>query len=93
MANRDEANEIIQGTIIDSGKFYYTYLEYRMTHFLLKCCCCCMKREWFWWRKRLFRYERYEKAVKSLNKEIDIVKHVSNLRTSQFIAKLILRKH
>ena len=40
-----------------------------------------------------FEYERFEKAVEGLNREIDIVKHVSTQRLSEFMAKLTLRRH
>ena len=45
------------------------------------------------WKNRDFRYKRYEKAVENLKKEIDILKHIGNQRSSEFISKLILRKH
>ena len=93
MANRDEAKEVLEGTIVDSDKFSYDFTDYIFTWILRTCCCCCVKKNSFWWKKQEFKYQRYEDATERLNKEIDIVKHVSNLRISGFLAKLILRKH
>ena len=44
-----------------------------------------------WWKRRTFEYERYENAVENMNKEVDILKHVTNQRVSEFLAKLVLR--
>ena len=93
VANRDEAKEVLEGTIVDSDKFSYDFTDYIFTWILRTCCCCCVKKNSFWWKKQEFKYQRYEDATERLNKEIDIVKHVSNLRISGFLAKLILRKH
>ena len=59
----------------------------------MKCCCCFVKKDSIWWKDRLFKYNRYETAVEKLNEEIDILKHIQNQRVSEFMAKLILRKH
>ena len=35
----------------------------------------------------MFRYNRFEQAVEKMNEEIDIIKHVSNVRISDFMAR------
>ena len=89
----DEANEQIEMTIKERGKFYYRYSEYILTWLAGCCCCCFIKKDSIWWKSKQFKYKRYEDAVEQLNNEIDILKHVSNQRISEFIAKLVLRKH
>ena len=56
-------------------------------------CCCCVNKDSLRWKVRNFKFERYEKAVEKMNAEIDILKHIQNQRVSEFIAKLVLRKH
>lgn len=85
--------DALEGTVIERGKFNYRFSEYQCTWLLRICCCCFIRKDSLWWRKRDFRYKRYETAVERLNEEIDILKHVQTQRTSEFIAKLILRKH
>ena len=91
--NRKEANQQMEGTVVERGKFFYRFSEYYCTWMLQCCFCCFVKKESLWWKNRDFRYKRYEKAVERLNEEIDVLKHVSTQRTSEFISKLILRKH
>ena len=38
-------------------------------------------------------YKRYEEALGKLNKEIDILKHVSNQRVSEFISKIVMTRY
>ena len=38
-------------------------------------------------------YKRYEEGLGKLNKEIDILKHVSNQRISEFMSKLITTRY
>lgn len=83
----------MEGTVVERGKFYYRFSEYYCTWILQGCFCCFLNKDGLWWKKRDFRYKRYEKAVERLNEEIDVLKHVSMQRTSEFISKLILRKH
>ena len=83
----------MEGTVIERGKFYYDFRDYQFTWILMKCCCCFVKKDSIWWKDRLFKYNRYEAAVEKLNEEIDILKHIQNQRVSEFMAKLILRKH
>ena len=85
--------DALEGTVTERGKFNYRFSEYNCTWLLGLFCCCFIRKESLWWRKRDFRYKRYEKAVERLNEEIDILKHVQTQRTSEFMAKLILRKH
>ena len=77
----------------EKGKFYYRYSEYITTWLLSLCCCCMFDRESTWWRKRKFEYDRYEKAVDKLNKQIDIVKFVEKQRLSEFMARLFLKPY
>ena len=91
--SRNEAKARMEGTVIERGKFFYGFAEYYITWLLDKCCCCCLNRQSRSWKEREFRYARYEAAVERLNEEIDILKHVSNQRIGEFMAKLILRKH
>ena len=91
--NRKDAHQALEGTVVERGKFWYRYSEYFCTWFL-RCFICCAKcKDSRWWKNRDFRYKRYEKAVENLKKEIDILKHIGNQRSSEFISKLILRKH
>ena len=73
------------------------------------CCCfkkdsknkknlCCFNKDSknkknLWWKNREFRFDRYEKAVKRLNEEIDVLNYVSTQRLTNFLAKLFLRPH
>ena len=91
--SRKEATDSLEGTVSERGKLYYTFFEYQLTWILDKCCCCFIKRDSRGWRSRIFKYTRYEKAIERLSEEIDICKHISSQRLSQFMAKLILRKH
>ena len=91
--SRQEATQILEGTVSERGKLYYKFSEYHSTWFLDKCCCCFLRRDSRFWRSRIFKYKRYEKAIERLTEEIDILKHISSQRLSQFMAKLILRKH
>ena len=93
VGSREEARIALEGTVIERGKFYYLYREYMSTWLLSILCCCLIKKESLWWKRRKFRYTRYETAVTRLNEEIDILKHPQTQRLSEFISKLILRKH
>ena len=93
MGSREEARIALEGTVIERGKFYYQYREYIGTWLLSRLCCCLLKRESLWWKRRQFRYTRYETAEPRLNEEIDILKYLQTQRLSEFISKLILRKH
>lgn len=88
-----EALTMLKGTIIERGKFDYTFREYYFTWFITKFCCCCIRKNSQRAKIRQFKYDRYLDAIDRVNKEIDILKHVSNQRVSDFIAKLVLRKH
>lgn len=46
-----------------------------------------MRKESRWWEIQQFKFKRYEDAVERLEQEIDILKHVSNVRVSEFMAK------
>ena len=91
--SRKKATEQLENTVGARGKFYYYFTDYYWTWFILSCCCCCLNKNSLSYKKRVFRYERYEKAVERMNEEIDILKHIQNQRASGFLQKLILRKH
>ena len=57
------------------------------------CCCCKSAQESRWWAKRKFRQDRYEKAVKKLNEQIDIVKFVETQRLAEFMSRLFLKPY
>ena len=91
--NISHAKQALEGTVIERGKFFYRFLEHYGTWSLKSFFCCCIRKESRWWKVREFKYKRYEDALKRLNKEVDILKHVSNQRVSEFVAKLYLQKH
>ena len=78
IADEKEANEALEGTVVERGKFYYTFSEYWFTKFVNKMCCCCVNKDSLRWKVRNFKFERYEKAVEKMNAEIDILKHIQN---------------
>ena len=84
---------LLESTIVERGNFFYLFSEYIMTRFIKNFCCCCIKKDSRWWEIRLFRYNRYVNAVEKMNGEIDIIKHVSNVRISEFMAKRYFQKH
>ena len=92
IGSRGEAEQVLEGTVLSRGKFYYNFSEYTLTWLLQACCCCCINKESLAWRKRQHRYQNYVKAVEKLNDEVDILKHLANQRVSSFLAKLTLRK-
>lgn len=88
--------------MIERGKFFYRFVDYQATWCLrgLFCLCiqkhggCCSKcKNSRWWKKRNFKYDQYENTLKKLNSEIDILKHVSGQRVSQFLSKIVLKRH
>ena len=79
--------------MVEKGKFFYRFYEYISTWLLSICCCCFIDKKSLWWRKRKFEYDRYEKAVVMLNKEVDIVKFVETQRLADFMAKLFLKPY
>ena len=74
--SRKKATEQLENTVGARGKFYYYFTDYYWTWFILSCCCCCLNKNSLSYKKRVFRYERYEKAVERMNEEIDILKHI-----------------
>ena len=76
--SRRKAKEQLEQTVSARGKFYYSFSDYYFTWFIQSCCCCCIRRDSLTNKKRVFRYERYEKAVERMNEEIDILKHIQN---------------
>lgn len=76
ISSRLKANETLQGTVIERGKFFYEFSEYNWTWILASLFCCFLSKDSLWWKKRMFKYKRYEQAVERLSEEIDILKHV-----------------
>ena len=74
--NQKDANEALEGTVIERGKFYYSFNEYKFTWILKSFLCCFVKKDGIWWKNRIFKYNRYEKAVQRMDEEIDILKHI-----------------
>ena len=93
ISSREEAHEVLEGTIIERDKFSYSFSEYFSTWLLKSYFCCCIRKSSNFWKLRQLKYERYGKAVSKMNNEVDILKHVSNQRVSEFISKIILKKH
>ena len=76
--NSKDANEALEGTVIERGKFFYAFTEYQWTWIMKSFLCCLVKKNGVWWKNRIFKYTRYEKAVERMNEEIDILKHIQN---------------
>ena len=91
--NMGNAKQALEGTVIERGKFFYRFVDYYGTWFLNTCCCCFIKKNSRWWKVRQFKYKRYEDALKRLSEEIDILKHMSNQRVSEFMANVFLQRH
>ena len=79
------AEEMLFDTVKARGKFYYSYWQYYWAWILLKLCCCCVNKKSKRHQRREFQFKRYRDAVKRMNEEVDILKHIANQRTSQFV--------
>ena len=93
LSDRQEAQLNLESTVHERGKFYYTYSAYYFTWMILTCCPCFINKDSLTWKRRKHCYDRYENAVERMNKEVDIMRHISNLRVSMFMSKLSLNKH
>ena len=79
-------------TVSERGKYFYSYMESRVTNLLNIFCGCCIKHK-PWFKRRMERLNRHKDATEKLAEEIDIVKFIYVLRIGKFISKLILNKH
>ena len=76
--SREEAHEILEGTVIERDKFEYSFREYFTTWILKTYLCCCLKKSSNFWKVRKAKYERYGKAVKKMSKEVDVLNYIEN---------------
>ena len=91
-SDETEARDKMVGTVAGRGKYFYSYVEYNWSILLKNLCnCCCKRKDWF--KRRMRRLERHEKATDNLAQELDVVDLIYIKRLSQFLAKLVLKKH
>ena len=92
-SNYNSAMQALKRTITERGQYKYSFREYQCTWILMKCCCCFISKDRRSWKEREWRYNRYEDALERMNGEIDVLKSVSGQRMTQFLAKILLKKH
>ena len=86
-----KAQRAMMQTVAERGKYFYNYSEYFLALTMRCLCCCCGQGAWL--QRRMKKLERHEAASQRLADEIDIVKLLSTQRISNFISKLVLKKH
>lgn len=92
--DEQEAKAQMVASVAGRGKYFYNFGEYLSSKLLrsfCRCFGCCKGRDWF--RRRMKRLERHEHASSKLCREMDIVNLIYVHRLSQFMTKLVLKKH
>ena len=87
----DTAKVDVSHGIETCTRYKYNYEEYWLTWVIISLCCCCNRRTCYKHRQK--RYQRHELAVSQLSKESDFFKFLKLLRVTDFLSKVLLKKH
>ena len=89
--DENEATEKLKNQVAQRSQYTYSFKEFMTTKLMRGCCASCCKRR-VAESKRVARFERHQKATERLQDELNFVKLIRNLRVSEFISRLLLKR-